>query len=75
MSNKINLTDANLLADLQKLIEEKKKAANPSEDCKEIVGTLTPIFGKLMPMMQKKQQAEVDTLTRVRNRLAELLDE
>ena len=74
MSNQTNLSDVKLLADLQKLIETKKRAVGSSEDVQAVAGAISPVFEKLMPIMKSKYQGEIETLTRAKDRLAELLD-
>lgn len=74
MSNQTNLSDVKLLADLQKLIETKKRAVGSSEDAQTVAGAISPVFEKLMPIMKSKYQGEIETLTRAKDRLAELLD-
>lgn len=73
MSNFAN--DVQILADLQSLIDEAEKTANPPSYAGAVFGAISPMLKKAMPAAQERARHQIDVLTRAKNRLAELLEE
>lgn len=67
--------DVQLLADLQSLIDEAEKTANPPEYAGTVFGAISPVLKKALPAAQQKARHQIDVLTRAKNRLSELLEE
>lgn len=67
--------DVKLLADLQAIISEEEKTANPPAYAGDVFGAISPVLRKAMPAAQKKARRNIDVLTRAKKRLEELLDE
>ena len=67
--------DVQLLADLQGLIDEAKKAAYPPAYAADVIGNISPLLKKVMPVAQQQARNKIDVLTRAKTRLSELLEE
>lgn len=67
--------DVQLLADLQSLIDEAKRAANPPDYAAGVFGAISPVLKKVMPVAQQQARHQIDVLTRAKTRLSELLEE
>ena len=67
--------DAQLLADLQGLIDEAEKTANPPDYAAGVFGAISPVLKKAMPAAQERARRQIDVLTRAKARLSELLEE
>jgi hypothetical protein len=67
--------DIKLLADLDALIKEQERSANLDPVAKDLAGALFPgIGGKLVNAGQRMAAQKIDTLTRVKERLVELIE-
>ena len=67
--------DVKLRADLQTIITEEEKTANPPAYAGDLFGSISPVLRKAMPAAQKKARRNIDVLTRAKKRLEELLDQ
>lgn len=67
--------DVQLLADLQILIDEAEKTANPPSYAGAVFGAISPALKKAMPAAQERARHQIDILTRAKNRLSELIEE
>lgn len=67
--------DAQLLADLQGLIDEAQRTTNPPDYAGDVFKTISPVLKKAMPAAQKRARHQIDVLTRAKARLGELLEE
>lgn len=69
------LSDAKLLSELDMLIKEQERVVKPDAATKAAVGALLPgIGGKLFSASQQVAVGKLETLTRAKNRLAELIE-
>jgi len=66
--------DIKLLAELDAEIKTAAAAANPPEFAKDFISAVLPGAAKLMPVQQKQAQERLDRLTRVKERLEELIE-
>ena len=72
MSNFKN--DLKLLGELQGLIDEAKKTANPPDYAKDVFGAISPALKKVLPAARMRAVHQIDVLTRAKNRLEELME-
>ena len=67
--------DVKLLADLQAIITEEEKTANPPAYARDLFGSISPVLKKAMPATIAKAKKRIAVLTRAKKRLEELLDQ
>ena len=65
--------DLKLLGELQGLIDEAKKTANPPDYAKDVFGAISPVLKKVMPAARMRAVHQIDVLTRAKARLEELI--
>ena len=66
--------DLKLLSELQSLIDEAKKMANPPNYAEDVLGTISPMLPKIMPAARMRAVHQIDVLTRAKARLEELME-
>ena len=66
--------DLKLLGELQGLIDEAKKTANPPDYAKDVFGAISPVLKKVMPAARMRAVHQIDVLTRAKVRLEELME-
>ena len=66
--------DLKLLGELQGLIDEAKKTANPPDYAKDVLGAISPALKKVLPAARMRAVHQIDVLTRAKNRLEELME-
>ena len=67
--------DVKLLADLQTIITEEEKTANPPAYAGDLFGAISPVLKKAMPATIAKAKKHIAVLTKAKKRLEELLEE
>lgn len=65
--------DRLLLADLDTLAEKLEKQAHPNKTGVALLGALSPALASLVPVATEAGKKDLETVTRARARLAELL--
>lgn len=63
-----------LLYDLQSLIDEAQKTANPPEYAKDVFGAISPVLNKVLPAARMRAVRQIDILSRAKGRLEELME-
>lgn len=66
--------DLKLLSELQSLIDEAKKMANPPNYAEDVLGTISPMLKKMMPAARMQAVHRIDVLARAKARLEELME-
>ena len=66
--------DVRLLSDLQYLIDEAQKTANPPEYTKDVFGAISPVLNKVLPTARMRAVRQIDILSRAKSRLEELTE-
>ena len=65
--------DLKLLRELQILIDDAKKTANPPNYAEDVLGAISPTLKKMMPAARMQAVHRIDVLARAKARLEELM--